>query len=91
MRLQFLGMFMGPVFPSGIIMTTKMLLGHLHIPSIGFSTALGGTGGAVFPFLAGAIAQSKSLTMISRSGRWYYKCVDSVKWELRHERLLNSR
>ena len=52
-----LGMFLGPVFPSGIIMATKLLPGHLHIPSVGFSTALGGVGGAVFPFCTGAIAQ----------------------------------
>lgn len=42
--VAFLGMFLGPVFPSGIIMATKLLPTHLHIPSVGFSTALGGAG-----------------------------------------------
>lgn len=59
--VAFLGMFLGPIFPSGIIMATKLLPGHLHIPSIGFSTALGGTGGAIFPFIVGAIAQAKGV------------------------------
>lgn len=62
--VAFLGMFLGPVFPSGIIMATKLLPGHLHIPSVGFSTALGGCGGAVFPFIVGAIAQSKGVGVL---------------------------
>jgi len=59
--VAFLGMFLGPIFSSGIIMATKLLPGHLHVPSIGFSTALGGTGGAIFPFIVGAIAQAKGV------------------------------
>lgn len=59
--VAFLGMAIGPVFPSGVIMATKLLPGHLHIPSVGFSTALGGTGGAIFPFAVGAIAQRKGV------------------------------
>jgi len=62
--VAFLGMFLGPIFPSGIIMATKLLPGHLHIPSVGFSTALGGTGGAIFPFIVGAIAQAKGVGVL---------------------------
>lgn len=62
--VAFLGMFLGPVFPSGIIMATKLLPNHLHIPSVGFSTALGGTGGAVFPFIVGAAAQAKGVQVL---------------------------
>lgn len=62
--VAFLGVFLGPVFPSGIIMATKLLPGHLHVPSVGFSTALGGTGGAVFPFVVGAIAQAKGVGVL---------------------------
>jgi fucose permease len=60
----FLGMFLGPLYPSGVIVATKLLPGHLHIPSLGFSTALGGIGGAVFPFLVGAIAQAKGIQIL---------------------------
>lgn len=62
-----LGMFLGPVFPSGIIMATKLLPNHLHIPCVGFSTALGGTGGAFFPFIVGAVAQAKGVQGMSRA------------------------
>lgn len=57
----FLGLFLGPIFPSGIIMATKLLPPGLHVSSIGFSTALGGTGGAVVPFVVGAIAARSGL------------------------------
>lgn len=60
-----LGVALGPVFPSGIIMATKLLPEHLHVPSVGFSTAFGGTGGAVFPFIVGAIAQRKGVQGMS--------------------------
>lgn len=59
-----LGMFLGPIFPSGIIMATKLLPPHLHVSSVGFSTALGGTGGAVVPFAVGAIAQAKGVQVL---------------------------
>lgn len=59
--VAFLGVALGPVFPSGIIMATKLLPEHLHVPSVGFSTAFGGTGGAVFPFIVGAVAQRKGV------------------------------
>ena len=62
--VAFLGMFLGPVFPSGVIMATKLLPNHLHIPSVGFSTALGGCGGAIFPFAVGAIAQAKGVQVL---------------------------
>ena len=34
---------------------------HLHVGSIGFATAFGGSGGAIFPFIVGAIAQAKGV------------------------------
>ena len=42
-------------------MVVKLLPNHLHVSSIGFATALGGTGGAMFPFAVGAIAQAKGV------------------------------
>ena len=59
--VAFLGMFMGPLFPTAIIVVTKLLPRHLHIGSIGFGTALGGSGGAIFPFIVGAVAQAKGV------------------------------
>jgi fucose permease len=59
--VAFLGMFLGPLFPTAIIVVTKLLPRHLHVGSIGFGTALGGSGGAIFPFAVGAIAQAKGV------------------------------
>jgi fucose permease len=59
--VAFLGMFLGPLFPTAIIVVTKLLPRHLHVGSIGFGTAFGGSGGAIFPFIVGAIAQAKGV------------------------------
>lgn len=56
-----LGFFMGPMFPTAIVIVTKLLPKDLHVGCIGFGTAFGGSGGAIFPFLIGAIAQSKGV------------------------------
>lgn len=45
-------------------MATKLLPPHLHVPSTGFATALGGVGGSVFPFITGAIAQAKGVQVL---------------------------
>jgi fucose permease len=56
-----LGVFIGPLFPTAIIVVTKVLPRQLHVSSIGFGTALGGSGGAIIPFIVGAIAQAKGV------------------------------
>lgn len=43
-----LGYFIGPMFPSGVVVTTKLLPRHLHVSAIGFSAAIGGSGGALY-------------------------------------------
>ena len=45
-----LGCFLGPLFPTAVVLMTKMLPRDLHVGSIGFATALGGSGGSLFPF-----------------------------------------
>lgn len=55
--VAFLGFFLGPLFPAAIVSATHHLPRTLHIPSIGFASAFGGAGAAVFPFIVGAIAQ----------------------------------
>jgi nitrate/nitrite transporter NarK len=56
-----LGVVMGPMFPTAIVLITKLLPRSLHVGTIGFGTAFGGSGGAVFPFIVGAIAQKKGV------------------------------
>ena len=62
--VAFLGFVFGPLFPAAVVMCTKLLPQHLHVTAIGFSTALGGSGGAIFPFIVGAIAQAKGVQVL---------------------------
>ena len=41
-----LGFFLGPMFPAVVIAATKILPKRMHVGSIGFATALGGSGAA---------------------------------------------
>ncbi|KAK3714946.1 hypothetical protein LTR37_007436 [Vermiconidia calcicola] len=59
-----MGFFLGPLFPAAIVACTKLLPKHLHISSIGFAAAFGGSGGAIFPYAIGAIAQSKGVQVL---------------------------
>ncbi|CZR69988.1 related to tetracycline resistance proteins [Phialocephala subalpina] len=56
-----MGVFMGPMFPTAIVLVAKLLPKSLHVGTIGFATAFGGSGGAFFPFIVGAIAQARGV------------------------------
>ncbi|KAJ5889005.1 Major facilitator superfamily domain general substrate transporter [Penicillium taxi] len=58
------GFFLGPLFPGAIVVMTKLLPRDLHVRSIGFAAALGGSGAAVFPFAVGALAQAKGVKVL---------------------------
>ncbi|KAF8456936.1 major facilitator superfamily domain-containing protein [Terfezia claveryi] len=51
-----LGYFIGPLFPSAIVVQTRLLPQRLHVSAVGFATAVGGSGAAIFPFVVGAVA-----------------------------------
>lgn len=59
-----LGFFLGPLFPAAIVAATKLLPVDHHVSAIGFAAAFGGSGGALFPFAVGAIAQSKGVEVL---------------------------
>ncbi|QSZ30037.1 hypothetical protein DSL72_004555 [Monilinia vaccinii-corymbosi] len=59
-----LGMFLGPLAPTAIVLVTKLMPKELHVSSIGFATAFGGSGGALFPFIVGALAQAKGVSSL---------------------------
>lgn len=61
LAVAFLGVFLGPLFPTAVVLMTKLLPRDLHVGSIGFATAFGGSGGSVFPFIIGAIAQHRGV------------------------------
>ncbi|RPB19566.1 MFS general substrate transporter [Terfezia boudieri ATCC MYA-4762] len=51
-----LGFLIGPLFPSAMVAQTRLLPQRLHVSAVGFATAVGGSGEAIFPFAVGAIA-----------------------------------
>lgn len=59
-----LGFFLGPLFPAAMVACTKLLPRHLHVSSIGFAAAFGGSGGAIFPYAVGALAQAKGVSVL---------------------------
>lgn len=59
--ISLVGFFIGPMFPSAVIMATKLLPQDLHVAAIGFAAALGGGGAAVLPFAVGAIANARGV------------------------------
>ena len=60
----FVGFFLGPLFPAVVVATTKLLPPYLHVATIGFAAAFGGSGAAVLPFAVGAIAQSAGVKVL---------------------------
>ncbi|KAJ5169242.1 uncharacterized protein N7482_004836 [Penicillium canariense] len=58
------GFFLGPLFPGAVVMVTKLLPRHLHVSSIGFCAAFGGSGAAILPFAVGALAQAKGVQVL---------------------------
>jgi fucose permease len=49
------------MFPTAVVLITKVLPRSLHVGTIGFATAFGGSGAAILPFAVGAIAQAKGV------------------------------
>jgi fucose permease len=47
-----------------VVVMTRLLPKHLHVSAIGFAAAFGGSGGAIFPFAVGALAQAKGVQVL---------------------------
>lgn len=45
--VSIVGLFIGPLFPSAVVVATKLLPRELHVAAIGFASAVGGGGAAV--------------------------------------------
>ncbi len=59
--ISLVGFFIGPLFPSTVIMATKLLPQDLHVAALGFAAAIGGGGAALLPFAVGAIANARGV------------------------------
>ncbi|KAL3490007.1 major facilitator superfamily domain-containing protein [Aspergillus germanicus] len=58
-----LGLLLGPIFPCSTAIFARLLPRKIQLVSLSFISALGSSGGAVFPFLTGLLAQSRG-TMV---------------------------
>lgn len=58
------GFFLGPLFPAAVVVMTRLLPKHLHVSAIGFAAAFGGSGGAIFPFAVGVLAQAEGVRVL---------------------------
>jgi fucose permease len=54
------GVFIGPIFPSAMVMATTVLPKRLHVSGISSAAALSGCGSAVFPVIIGAFVNRYS-------------------------------
>lgn len=56
--MALLGFFCGPLFPSCIVCMNQLLPRELHVSAVSFVASAGQIGGAVLPFVLGALANS---------------------------------
>ncbi|KAL4971996.1 major facilitator superfamily domain-containing protein [Aspergillus desertorum] len=54
-----LGLLLGPIFPCSTAVFAQLLPRKIQLVSLSFVSALGSSGGAVFPFLTGILAQTR--------------------------------
>lgn len=62
--LFLLGFSLGPIFPTTIALTSRLVSGRLLLSAIGLLTSLTSVGAALFPWIVGNLAQSLSLEIL---------------------------
>ncbi|KAH7127609.1 MFS transporter [Dactylonectria macrodidyma] len=62
--VSFLGFFLGPLFPCVIVCISRLLPLSMKTVAIGICAAVGASGASIVPFLVGAIAQAKGVTVL---------------------------
>lgn len=62
--VSLVGFFTGTIFPGVVAVATRILPKNVHVASIGFSAALSMGGGAVFPFMIGAVSAAKGVKVL---------------------------
>jgi len=55
--MTLIGFFMGPMFPSGVVILTRLLPAELHVAAVSFVASAGQVGAALLPFCIGAFIQ----------------------------------
>ena len=65
---------MGPLFPSGIVVLTRLLPKELHVAAVSLVASLGQVGGAALPFAIGALVHDHGIGVF----RWVILIFTSV-------------
>lgn len=60
----FAGLFIGPIFPSAMVMATSVLPSELHVSGISTAAAISGCGAALLPLTIGALIQSMGMKIL---------------------------
>lgn len=63
------GVAIGPMYPSCVMIITEVMPSDLHTGTIGFIACFGVVGSAIMPFITGAIANQVSLISTCRGQR----------------------
>lgn len=62
--VSLVGFFLGTIFPCVVVVATRILPKDLHVAAIGFAAAFSMGGAAVFPYMIGAVAQVKGVSIL---------------------------
>jgi fucose permease len=62
--VAFLGMFLGPIFPTMVGVAVRKLPRRLHVSGIGFAATFGGAGAAAIPFVIGVVTDTAGAKVI---------------------------
>lgn len=60
-----IGFLLGPIYPCGTGVFSKLLPNHLQITSLGFISSMGSSGGAIAPFFTGLLAQKVGTVVLN--------------------------
>lgn len=60
-----IGVFMGPMYPSCVLLITELMPGDLHTGAIGMLACLGVVGSAIMPFITGALSEAYDVWVLN--------------------------
>ncbi|KAG8969874.1 hypothetical protein FRC03_000120 [Tulasnella sp. 419] len=60
----FIGFLLGPIFPTSLALATKILPKEVHLTALSVMSSFAAIGSAVFPFIAGVLANAKGVVTL---------------------------
>ncbi|KAF1978855.1 MFS general substrate transporter [Bimuria novae-zelandiae CBS 107.79] len=81
LAMMIAGFVMGPLFPSGVVVLSELLLRELHVAAVSFVASIGQIGAAALPFGIGAVVQGLGIGVF----RWViliFACIALFVWTI---------